>query len=218
MKFINIHTHSQTGKAGNFELVNQYPDEFEDSVTHFSVGIHPWRIDEKRLQSDLQILESKLSDQRCLAIGECGLDKRIGTPIELQLEVFEGQLLLAQKYRKPVIIHCVAAYQEVIETKKRMGIDVPMVIHGFSKNEQVAKSLGDADFYLSFGKWLLRNPELEKAFVSVAEDKFFLETDTAEETIRQVYDMAAKYRKLDLEELKRKVASNFRDVFKFAAD
>jgi TatD DNase family protein len=44
---------------------------------------------------------------------------------------FEKQLLLAQKYNKPVVIHCVAAFQEV--DKKRLKISVPMIIHGFSK-------------------------------------------------------------------------------------
>lgn len=213
MKLLNLHTHTQTGNPDVFELVNQYPDEFDDSVAHYSIGIHPWRIDENRLQSDLQILESKLSDKRCMAIGECGLDKRIETPIELQLEVFEVQLLLAEKYKKPVIIHCVAAYQEVVETKRRMDIKVPMIIHGFSKNGQVARSLVDNGFYLSFGKWLLRNPELEAAFISVPGDQFFLETDTAEESIEQVYELASKYRNVDLEALKLNVSENFKTVF-----
>ncbi|NUY79759.1 TatD family hydrolase [Flavobacterium sp. MAH-1] len=218
MKLLNLHTHSQTGNPDIFELVNQYPDEFDDSVAYFSIGIHPWRIDENRLQSDLQVLESKLADKRCLAIGECGLDKRIETPIGLQLEVFEVQLLLAEKYKKPVVIHCVAAYQEVIETKKRMNIEVPMIIHGFSKNEQVARSLVDNGFYLSFGKWLLRNPELESAFNSVPDDRFFLETDTAEESIEQVYGLAAKYRNVDLEAFKLNVSENFKTVFNFALE
>lgn len=218
MKLLNLHTHSQTGNPDILELVNQYPDEFDDSAGHFSIGIHPWRIDESRLQSDLQILESKLTDKKCLAIGECGLDKRIETPIELQLEVFKMQLSLAEKYKKPVVIHCVAAYQEVIETKKRMNIRVPMIIHGFSKSEQVAKSLVDNGFYLSFGKWLLRNPELESAFNSVPDNRFFLETDTAEESIEQVYELAAKYRNVDLELLKSNLASNFETVFKLASE
>ncbi|RZJ68268.1 MAG: TatD family deoxyribonuclease [Flavobacterium sp.] len=213
MKFLNLHTHSQTGNAGIFELVNQYPDEFDDSVDHFSIGIHPWRVDENRLESDLKFLEAKLSDEKCLAVGECGLDKRIETPEALQLEVFELQLLLAEKYKKPVIIHCVAAYQEVIDVKKRMKISVPMVIHGFSKNAQVAKSLVDNGFYLSFGKWLLRNPELETVFQSVPDDRFFLETDTAEESILQVYELAAKYKDLSLDKLKILVTNNFERVF-----
>ncbi len=213
MLFLNLHTHFQTDNSGRFELVNQYPDEFDDAIKQFSIGVHPWRIDENRLQTDFGFLESKLTDEKCLAIGECGLDKRIEMPIELQLEVFEVQLLLAKKYKKPVIVHCVAAYQEVIETKKRMNIDVPMIIHGFSKNEQVARSLVDNGFYLSFGKWLLRNPDLEKAFISVPNDRFFLETDTAEETIEQVYELAARYKNVSVDSVKEMTGENFRKVF-----
>jgi TatD DNase family protein len=42
--------------------------------------------------------------------------------MELQQSVFEQQLLLAQKYNKPVIIHCVAAFQEVIEIKNKLKL------------------------------------------------------------------------------------------------
>ncbi|MBD3581116.1 TatD family hydrolase [Flavobacterium selenitireducens] len=216
MRYLNLHTHVQTGNPDVLELVNQYPDAFDESIAYFSIGVHPWRINENRLQSDLAFLESKLSDGKCLAIGECGLDKRIEVPLELQLEVFEVQLLLAEKFRKPVTVHCVAAYQEVIETRKRMGISVPMIIHGFSKNEQVAKSLVDNGFFLSFGKWLLRNPELKTALVSVPDDRFFLETDTAEESIAQVYELAANYKNVELATLKENLSRNFEQVFNMA--
>jgi TatD DNase family protein len=53
-------------------------------------------------------VETKLKTN-CLAVGECGLDKRIAIPIELQQLVFEKQLVLAQKYNKPVVLHCVAS-------------------------------------------------------------------------------------------------------------
>ncbi len=85
------------------------------TIPFYSIGIHPWFIVEERLESDFEILESKLQEPSCLAIGECGLDKRIEVPMELQQLVFEKQLLLAQKYQKPVVIHCVAAFQELIE-------------------------------------------------------------------------------------------------------
>ena len=149
-----------------------------------------------------------------MAVGECGLDKRIETPIDLQVSVFEKQLQLAEKYKKPVVIHCVAAFQEVIEVKKRLGISVPMIIHGFSKNSALAKQLLDSGFYLSFGKYLLRNAELESVFINVPNDRFFLETDTIEEGIREVYALAAKYRNIELEELKQIIERNFDSVFK----
>jgi TatD DNase family protein len=214
MKFFNLHTHNFTNSETVLELVNQYPNEFDDIIPFYSIGIHPWRIVEDRIDEDLMVIESKLKEKNCLAIGECGLDKRIEIPLELQLKVFEKQLALAERYKKPVVIHCVAAFQELIEIKNRLQISVPMLIHGFSKNEQLAKQLINNGFYLSFGKYLLRNPELETVFKSIPNNRFFLETDTIEEGIQTVYSLAAKYKNIAIEQLQEQIKSNFEAVFK----
>lgn len=213
MQFFNLHTHKFTNQPDVLELVNQYPQDFVDTIPFYSIGIHPWYIVEERIEADLKLIESKLQQKKCLAIGECGLDKRIEIPLDLQQSVFEKQLALAEKHQKPVVIHCVAAFQEVIEIKKKLNISVPMIIHGFSKNEQIAQQLITNGFYLSFGKYLLRNPELETVFQSIPNDKFFLETDTVEETIDEVYVLAAKYKNINIEELQEIVNSNLKKVF-----
>ena len=214
MKFFNLHTHQSSNQEGVLELVNQYPQEFDASIPNYSIGIHPWYIVEDRVDADLEIIESKLIDVNCLAIGECGLDKRIEIPLALQQMVFEKQLALAEKFRKPVVIHCVAAFQEVIAIKKKMAISVPMIIHGFSKNKEIAEQLIANGFYLSFGKYLLRNPELELVFKSITKERLFLETDTIEEGIAAVYELAAKYRNIELEEMSAIINANFNTVFK----
>jgi len=215
MQFFNLHTHQFTNQPTILELVNQYPQEFDATIPFYSIGIHPWYINQERLENDFQIIESKLQQPNCLALGECGLDKRIEVPLELQQMVFERQLVLAQKYNKPVVIHCVAAFQEVIAIKKRLKITVPMVIHGFSKNNQVANELIKNGFYISFGKYLLRNPDLEAVFLNVPNEQFFLETDTIDEGIEEVYALAAKYKNIDIEELKQIIGKNFETVFGF---
>lgn len=214
-KFVNLHTHKFTNQSEVFELVNQYPQEFDGTIPYYSIGIHPWYIVEHSVEADLEIIESKLKEKNCLAVGECGLDKRIEMPFDLQQMVFEKQLALAEKYKKPVVVHCVAAFQEVIDIKKKLNISVPMLIHGFSKSEQVAKQLIDNGFYLSFGKYLLRNPELETVFKNIPNDKFFLETDTIEEGIREVYSLAAKYKGLTIIELQEIIENNYTKVFDF---
>jgi TatD DNase family protein len=128
--------------------------------------------------------------------------------------VFEKQLVLAEKYRKPVVIHCVAAFQEVIAIKKKMNISVPMIIHGFSKNKETAEQLIANGFYISFGKYLLRNPELELVFKNIPKERFFLETDTIEEGIAAVYELAAKYRNIEIKEMATIINANFDTVFK----
>lgn len=214
MKFFNLHTHKFTNNSEVLELVNQYPWEFDETIPNYSIGIHPWYIDENRLESDLKTIDEKLQLKECLALGECGLDKRIEVPMQLQIEVFEKQIALAEKHQKPLVLHLVAAFQELIEIKNRLKISVPIIIHGFSKNDQVANELLKNGFYLSFGKYLLRNPELEVVFKSVPNDKFFLETDTIDENLEEVYQLAAKYKSIKIEDVVEIVNSNFKTVFK----
>jgi TatD DNase family protein len=214
MKYFNLHTHKFTNSSDILELVNQYPWEFDATIPNYSIGIHPWYIDENRLENDMKTIEEKLQMSECFALGECGLDKRIEIQLTLQIEVFEKQIALAEKYQKPLVLHLVAAFDELIEIKKRLKITVPIIIHGFSKNEQVAKQLIDNGFYLSFGKYLLRNPDLETVFKSVPNDRFFLETDTIEETLEEVYILAAKYKNIKIEDLIEILNVNFNTVFK----
>ena len=212
-KFINLHTHKFSNLSDVIEVVNQYPWEFDTNIPNYSIGIHPWFIDESRLEKDLEIIKNKLQLSECFALGECGLDKRIEIPMELQISVFKKQLEIVQQTNKPIVLHCVAAFDEVIAIKKEMKIINPMLIHGFSKNEQVAKSLFENGFYLSFGKYLLRNKELEKVFKFAPENQVLLETDTIEESIYQVYEKAASIKGISVEEMKTIVFTNFSRIF-----
>ena len=215
MEYFNLHTHQATNQTNVLELVNQYPQEFDASIPFYSIGIHPLYIDENRLESDFQIVDEKLALPECLALGECGLDKRSETAFELQLIIFERQLALAEKHQKPVVIHCVAAFQELIEIKKRLKIKVPMIVHGYSKKAELTNQLLDNGFYVSFGKNLLRNPELEAVFKSIPNDRFLLETDTIEEGIQDVYALASKYKDIELSELQEVVNKNYTTAFNF---
>ena len=212
-KFINLHTHTFSNLSDVMEVVNQYPWEFDASIPSYSIGIHPWYIYENRLETDLETIKQKLQLDKCLALGECGLDKRIEIPLELQFSVFKQQLELVKETQKPIVLHCVAAYEEVIAIKKEMKIENPMIIHGFSKNEKVAQSLLKNGFYLSFGKYLLRNPDLEKVFTFAPEKQVLLETDTIEESIYEVYEKAAAIKGISIEEMKAIVFNNFSKIF-----
>ena len=212
-KYSNIHTHKFSNLSDVVEVVNQYPWEFKASIPNYSIGIHPWYIDKNRLQKDLEIIKEKLQLSECLALGECGLDKRIEIPMELQISVFKKQLEIVKLTNKPIILHCVAAFDELIAIKKELKISNPLIIHGFSKNEQVAKSLLNNGFYLSFGKYLLRNPDLEKVFTFAPENQILLETDTIEESIYQVYEKAAAIKGISIEEMKAIVFTNFSKIF-----
>jgi TatD DNase family protein len=195
------------------EIVNQYPNEFIEDIPHYSIGIHPWYISDERVNEDLNFIKNKLQLKECIALGECGLDKRIEKKMDLQIHVFESQLSLLNEIPKPVILHCVAAFDEVISCKKNSGLPSPYIIHGFSKNIPLAKQLLNQDFYLSFGKYLLRNPEMELVFKYVPNDKIFLETDTISESLEEVYTFAAKCKNISVDKMKEIVWNNYQSVF-----
>ncbi|WP_396209921.1 TatD family hydrolase [Flavobacterium sp.] len=212
-KFINLHTHQFSNDTEVIEVVNQYPWAFDASIPMYSIGIHPWYIDENRLAADLDSIAEKLQLAPCLAMGECGLDKRIDIPMDLQVSVFRKQLEIVKQTNKPVVLHCVAAYEEMIAIKKEMKIENPMIVHGFSKNIQVAQSLLNNGFYLSFGKYLMRNQELEKVLKFAPENKILFETDTIEESIYMVYEKAAAVKEISIAEMKTLVFNNFSRIF-----
>ena len=213
MKYINLHTHHFTDNSNITEIVNQFPNEFEFSPTNYSVGIHPWHINEKFYEAELTFIENKISELNCLAVGECGLDKRTEIHFELQVKVFELQLLMAQKYTKPAIIHCVGAFNELIVIRKKLKLTIPLIVHGFSKNETVAKTLVAAGFYISFGKYLMTNPQLENVFYNMPDDRLFLETDSSDYKIEDVYKKAADIKGISVDQLKIIVKNNFELVF-----
>lgn len=213
MKFVNLHTHFYTKSDSIIEIVNQYPHEFSAEIPMYSIGIHPWHIEDSRVNEDLKTIKDKLSLNECIALGECGLDKRIEKIYSDQIAVFEAQLNLLHEVSKPVILHCVASFDEVISCKKNSGLSSPFIIHGFSKNYQVAKQLLNQDFHLSFGKYLLRNPELGYVFKQIPNEKIFLETDTIEESLEEVYTFAAKCKNISVEEMKEIVWNNYQTIF-----
>ncbi len=213
MKFVNLHTHFYTNSDSVLEIVNQYPNEFSSEIPYYSIGIHPWHIDDIRWNDDLKIIKDKLSLKECIALGECGLDKRIDKIYNKQIEIFESQLNLLHEVSKPVILHCVASFDEVISCKKNSQLTSSFILHGYSKNYQVAKQVLNQGFYLSFGKYLLRNPELSEVFRKIPNEKIFLETDTIAESLEEVYTFAANCKNISVEEMKEIVWNNYQTVF-----
>ena len=213
LKYINLHTHHFTNNNDVIEIVNRYPNELCENINNFSIGIHPWHINENTFETELKLIEQKINLPNCMAIGECGLDKRIDIPLSLQTDIFELHLLLAEKHNKPVIIHCVAAFNELIAIKNKLKLTIPLIIHGFSKNENVAKSLLDAGFYISFGKYIMTNPTLAEVLFKIPKDKLFLETDSSDFKIEDVYNKAASIKGILPEEVKSIIQKNFELVF-----
>jgi TatD DNase family protein len=147
-------------------------------------------------------------------LGECGLDKVAETDFELQKSVFRKQLALSEKYKKPVIIHCVKAFQEIIELKKELKPTQIWILHGFQKNVQVVESLLKNGIIVSFGAAVIHHKKLQNVVSQTLIASILLETDASEVCIQDVYQKVAALKNLEVEVLQQKIAQNFKRIFK----
>lgn len=183
--YIDVHTH-HSDSINPFAVRSLMLDEMEeffaaDKNEFCSVGIHPW--DVHSLRSDvLDKIELWAADARVKAIGECGLDKNSQASIKEQAYFFERQISISEKLSKPMIIHCVAAFNEVIALRKRIKPQQIWIIHGFRGKPQMAKQLLDAGFALSYGEHY--NPQSVEL---TPMDKLCIETDEGKKPIEQIY-------------------------------
>jgi len=149
-----------------------------------------------------------------LAIGECGIDLAIDTDIKTQERIFLKQAGIAENKKKPLIIHCVRAYNELIRLRKALKAEMPWIIHGFSGNTEQAVQLLKHGFYLSFGEKLIENKKLlNQAFSQIPVENMFFETDEGNATIREIYSFASEILKLDVDDLKIRIFENYKKVF-----
>ncbi|SEE25161.1 TatD DNase family protein [Tenacibaculum sp. MAR_2010_89] len=213
MDFIDIHTHATKQCPEILSIINIYPNNIVPKNNPFSIGIHPWYITENNLQLDFKNVEQKLYAKNCLAIGECGLDKLSKTNYNLQISVFKKHILLSEKYNKPLIIHCVKAFNDIIHLKKEHKPQQQWIIHGFNKNKQIANDLIKNNIIISIGASFLRKEKLQNTIKEIPVENIFLETDDSNEPIKNIYNKFAQIKEKDLSIVKQKITENFNRIF-----
>lgn len=159
-----------------------------------SVGVHPHEaemLDDEAIKK----LEELIGKEKVIAVGEIGLDFfRDLSPREIQIDAFKVQLELAQKHKKPVIIHCREAYTDAVEILKSYKLlNWKGVMHCFLGSWPIAEELIKMGFYIGFTgaitypkKRLLKDPlglnfntepEIFKVIKNTPLDRILIETD-----------------------------------------
>jgi len=217
MKYIDIHTHTQTSNISIFSIQNLFAaqiNEFNEPNAFYSIGLHPWHIKTTKIEDLYRKIEDELCKLNFLAIGEIGIDRNIETSINEQLTVFIEQLIISEKLNKPAIIHCVKAYNEIISVKKKLRIKTPFIFHNYNSNLETAKQLLNYNSFLSFGEALFNaNSQAYNVFNQIPDEVIFLETDESARPISEIYAQAAKLRNQNIDDLKRVVLNNFTKLF-----
>ncbi|MCC6252266.1 MAG: TatD family hydrolase [Bacteroidia bacterium] len=216
--FVNIHTHNNRHKGENIEIVDLSKIDHNISTSEipaFSAGLHPWYIDIDNYELQLKQVYEKAILPGCMAIGECGIDKQIDIGLETQKTIFLQQINYAIQLRKPVIVHCVRAYDVLISMAKKYTHKVAFIVHGYNKNIQVAHQLINSGLFLSFGEAIcnIKHKKIIDVFKHIPTHKIFLETDDANITIEQVYNAAAVLHNCSLNEMKEIIYNNYKHIF-----
>lgn len=156
-------------------IFSEYPD-----VIIPSFGLHPWYIHD-RSQNWLKDLESFLRDVPA-AVGEIGLDYALEDfdPAE-QSAVFAAQVELAQRYHRPVSIHCRKAWDALVAVLERYGtFACGGIIHSFSGTAEMIPRLAALGLSFSFSGSVTRsgNKKGRKSLCAVPPDRLLVETDS----------------------------------------
>ncbi|WP_415324484.1 TatD family hydrolase [Chryseobacterium sp. MMS23-Vi53] len=205
MDFFDFHHHKKNIHVGIYNLdLEGVPMDFP-----YSIGIHPKDIDMNNIENQFDWLKSNITEN-CFAIGECGLDSFVEIDQKIQEEVFLRQIKLANEIKKPIIIHCVRKFYEVISFKKYAK--QPMIIHGFNKKESISKDLLKNNFYLSFGKAVLYNLSLQNTLKITPLNKIFLETDNDDFSIEKLYLKVSELKEISLENLNKQILENLETI------
>lgn len=195
----DVHSHSvNSGEVNTIYNVRINDDPM--SLPHgprlyFSVGIHPWDVAGFQ-PAWLDKLNMLLNYQQVVAIGECGLDKNSEAPMNAQMEVFERQIILSEITRKPLIIHCVGCFNELMELQHKHSPSQPWIIHGFRGKPELAQQLLKAGFYLSYGDKF--NAE---SVALTPPDRLLMETDDSGLEIEAIAEALRGYLKCSAEAL-----------------
>lgn len=149
----------------------------------YSVGFHPWDFPQAGFpgEADYAALEQALDRPDVVALGECGIDIPKGGLLAFQHIAFARQAELAEKFGKPVIVHCVKAHDHIIAIHRDLKPSVNWAIHGFRGKPTIAKMLLDAGLWLSFGPQF--NPDSVRL---TPRDRILAETDASGAPITEV--------------------------------
>lgn len=213
--YLDFHTHSIRRKNAKnvVEIVSLHLGK-EREHNLFTVGKHPWWTNSLLTSDEQQELIKLLSSEKCLAMGEMGLDKLKGEPMDVQLKIFKDLLNVAVQVQKPVIIHCVRAFDKLIKIKRQYPKIQKWCVHGFSRHAELAKQLLHEGFYLSLMPVKEVNQKYINLVQSLSTEKFFLETDSMPNTqIEGIYLQVAEIRGISVSTLQKQLAENATTFF-----
>lgn len=124
----------------NFDLAHKY------DFMYFAAGFHPECLEGASLE-DLSVIKKFASDEKCVAIGEIGLDYHwMSSSKKVQQDFLTAQIEMAKELNLPVIIHDREAHGDTLEILKQTH--PKGVVHCFSGSKEMAKEIIKLGMYI----------------------------------------------------------------------
>lgn len=216
--YIDIHNHGSVPEKGKFQVENLMTHETAEPENNenlaFTIGVHPWFLTSENLQDQIAIVAEYSTSHNIIAIGETGFDRLKGPALKIQENAFAEHVMIAEKVSKPLFIHCVRAWDDLLAVHKRLHPSLPWIIHGFRGKKELARQLTDKGMFLSFWFDFILKPESSSLIKSLPKDRIFLETDGSGVDIKTIYNKVATDLEITLDNLKNQILLNYKDVFK----
>ncbi|MBQ8016138.1 MAG: TatD family hydrolase [Clostridia bacterium] len=150
-------------------------DEF--SFVYAACGVHPHEAEGCK-QGYLSVLKKLCAEEKCVAVGEIGLDYHYDfSPRDVQQKVFEQQIVLAKELDLPIIVHDREAHEDTMTLLKRYK--PKGVVHCFSGSAEMAKEVVKLGMYIGLGGAVtFKNARKPREVAAVVpEDRLLIETD-----------------------------------------
>ncbi len=198
---------------------------------YFAVGFHP-EYAEEFSEDGLKTLKQLAKHEKCLAIGEIGLDYHYeGFDREKQEKAFLSQIALANDLGLPVSVHSRDATADTLELFKgnKELLKNGFIMHCFSGSKETAKEYLDLGGYLGFGGTVtFKNSVRAKEVAAYCPiERLLTETDSpylapepkrgtvnSPENIPIIAKYLADLRGISTEELEIAVENNAKRIFK----
>lgn len=166
---------SMRGCKDSLSLAKQYP------FVYSAIGIHPEECG-AMTEEDFAFLREHCKEEKCLAIGEIGLDYYWPEPDhDIQKMWFERQLELAREVGLPVVIHSRDAAKDTMDIMKaHHAEEIGGVIHCFSYSREIAQEYIKMGFYIGVGGVVTfkNGVKLKEVVEAIPMEKIVLETDS----------------------------------------
>ena len=179
------------------------------------------KVEKFSIASELEWI--KKNKKSCVAIGEIGMDLKTGKDEKAQKKLFLKQLELAEKIKKPVVIHSRKAEAQVFETLQSTKLK-KVIMHCYGGKHKLAKRIADAGYYFSIPASIVRSEHFQKIAEIVNINQLFTETDAplqspylgkpnmpwyVKETIKKI----AQIKKFTQAEVEKNIFLNWQRVF-----